>query len=150
MFLPARGLQMSDQMPDVLFLCVHNAGRSQMAAAFAERLGAGRVRVSSAGSTPALRMNPHVVEAMKEVGIDLSHEIPKPLRDDSAESADIVITIGSWDTCPVVPGNRYPDWQFEDPAGQHPRRDPRASGAAAHRHRRGEPARGAEPGPPVP
>jgi len=104
--------------PTVLFVCVHNAGRSQMAAAFCDRLGAGRVVVRSAGSEPADRLHPAVIEAMREVGLDLTREFPKPLTDEAVEAADVVITMGCGDACPVYPGKRYLDWQLDDPAGQ--------------------------------
>jgi arsenate reductase (thioredoxin) len=105
-------------VPEVLFVCVHNAGRSQMAAAFLDRYARGRVRVRSAGSEPADRLNPAVVEAMNEVGVDLSRERPRALSDDLARSADVVITMGCGDACPVYPGKRYLDWILEDPAGK--------------------------------
>jgi arsenate reductase (thioredoxin) len=104
--------------PEVLFVCVHNAGRSQMAAAFLERAADGRVRVRSAGSTPADEVNPSVVEAMAEVGIDISSETPKGFTDDSVREADVVITMGCGDACPVFPGKRYLDWDLPDPAGR--------------------------------
>ena len=106
------------EAPEVLFVCVENAGRSQMAAALLERRAQGRVRVRSAGSRPAERINPAVVEAMSEIGIDLSHAIPKPLEEEAARSADAVVTMGCGDACPVYPGKRYEDWQVEDPAGK--------------------------------
>jgi protein-tyrosine-phosphatase len=105
-------------MPDVLFVCVHNAGRSQMAAGLTHALSGGRVRVRSAGSDPAERINPAAVEAMAEMGIDLSREFPKPLTDEVVEAADVVITMGCGDACPIYPGKRYLDWQVDDPAGQ--------------------------------
>ena len=108
---------MSDP-PEVLFVCVHNAGRSQMAAALMERHAAGRVQVRSAGSEPADRLNPAVVQAMAEVGIDISAERPKLLRDEVVRDADIVITMGCGDACPVFPGIRYEDWELADPAGK--------------------------------
>ena len=108
---------MSD-IPEVLFVCVHNAGRSQIAAALLDRYAAGRVRVRSAGSEPADRVNPAVVEAMSEVGLDVSKEFPKPLTDELAQTADIVITMGCGDACPVYPGKRYLDWELDDPAGK--------------------------------
>jgi arsenate reductase (thioredoxin) len=104
--------------PEVLFVCVHNAGRSQMAAALLERYAAGRVVVRSAGSTPADEVNPSVVEAMGEVGLDISSEKPKGLTDDSVREADVVITMGCGDACPVFPGKRYLDWDLPDPAGK--------------------------------
>jgi arsenate reductase (thioredoxin) len=108
---------MSDR-PEVLFVCVHNAGRSQMAAALLQHHAAGRVTVRSAGSAPAEHLNPAVVEVMREVGIDLSQELPKPLSTESVRAADVVVTMGCGDACPVFPGNRYLDWELEDPAGK--------------------------------
>jgi arsenate reductase len=105
-------------VPEVLFVCVHNAGRSQMAAALMDHHAAGRVRVRSAGSTPADRINPAVVDAMTEVGLDLSREFPKPLTDDAVEGADVVVTMGCGDACPVFPGKRYLDWDLPDPSGK--------------------------------
>jgi len=105
-------------VPEVLFVCVHNAGRSQMAAALLDHHSAGRVHVRSAGSEPADRLNPMVVEAMRELGIDISRELPKPLDADAVRASDVVITMGCGDTCPVFPGKRYLDWQLDDPAGQ--------------------------------
>jgi arsenate reductase len=107
-------------IPEVLFVCVHNAGRSQMAAALLHHYAAGRVRVTSAGSAPAEQINPAVREVMDEIGIDLSREFPKKLTTDAVEAADVVITMGCGDACPVFPGKRYLDWQLEDPAGQGP------------------------------
>lgn len=107
----------TEAAPTVLFVCVHNAGRSQMAAAFLTRMGEGRVEVRSAGSEPAYRLNPAVVEAMAEVGIDITTERPKPLTTDAVQTADVVITMGCGDTCPFFPGKRYEDWQLDDPAG---------------------------------
>jgi arsenate reductase (thioredoxin) len=104
--------------PEVLFVCVHNAGRSQMAAGWLAMLGAGRVSVRSAGSEPADELNQTVVEAMGEVGIDLGGERPKPLVDATVREADVVITMGCGDACPIYPGKRYEDWEFEDPAGK--------------------------------
>jgi protein-tyrosine-phosphatase len=103
-------------IPEVLFMCTHNAGRSQMAAALLARQAGGRVRVTSAGSEPASQVNPAVVAAMAEIGIDISAEIPKPLTS-QAQTADIVITMGCGDACPVYPGKRYLDWELPDPAG---------------------------------
>ena len=105
-------------MPDVLFVCVHNAGRSQMAAGLLDMLSSGRVHVRSAGSDPAEELNPRVVEAMAEVGVDLGREYPKPLTDDAVRVADVVITMGCGDACPIYPGKRYEDWELEDPAGK--------------------------------
>jgi arsenate reductase (thioredoxin) len=108
----------STAAPEVLFVCIHNAGRSQMAAALLERYSEGRVRVRSAGSEPADRLNPAVVEVMGEVGIDLTGQVPKALTDELAAGADVVITMGCGDTCPVYPGKRYLDWELDDPAGK--------------------------------
>ena len=99
-------------------MCVHNAGRSQMAAALLERHAGGRVRVRSAGSEPAERLNPAVVEAMAEIGIDIAGERPKLLQADAVRASDVVITMGCGDACPVFPGIRYEDWELEDPAGK--------------------------------
>ncbi|WP_329551017.1 arsenate reductase ArsC [Streptomyces sp. NBC_00696] len=110
---------MSDTaLPSVLFVCVHNAGRSQMAAAFLTHLAGDRVQVRSAGSAPADTVNPSVVAAMAEAGIDVSAEVPKALTVDAVQASDVVITMGCGDTCPVFPGKRYLDWQLTDPAGQ--------------------------------
>ncbi|WP_367139920.1 MULTISPECIES: arsenate reductase ArsC [Streptomyces] len=109
---------MSESKPSVLFVCVHNAGRSQMGAAFLTHLSAGRVEVRSAGSAPAETVNPAVVEAMREVGIDISAETPKVLTAEAVRSSDVVITMGCGDACPYFPGKRYLDWTLEDPAGQ--------------------------------
>jgi arsenate reductase len=108
----------SVNVPAVLFVCVHNAGRSQMAAALLERHAAGRVRVRSAGSEPADRLNPAVVQAMAEIGIDIAGERPKILQADVVRASDVVITMGCGDACPVFPGIRYEDWELEDPAGK--------------------------------
>jgi arsenate reductase (thioredoxin) len=105
------------EVPEVLFVCTHNAGRSQMAAALLDHQAAGRVRVTSAGSQPASGLNPAVVAAMAEVGLDISREFPKPLTSDKMQTADIVITMGCGDACPVYPGKRYLDWDLPDPAG---------------------------------
>jgi len=104
--------------PEVLFVCVHNAGRSQIAAGLVKLRSDGRVHVRSAGSDPADTLNPAVVEAMQELGVDLSEEFPKPLTDDAVRAADVVITMGCGDACPVYPGKRYEDWALEDPAGK--------------------------------
>jgi len=109
---------MSLETPEVLFVCVHNAGRSQMAAGLLSRLAAGRVQVRSAGSEPADQLNPTVVEAMREIGIDVSQELPKPLTGAMVKEADVVITMGCGDACPIYPGKRYEDWELEDPAGK--------------------------------
>ncbi|MFI9102987.1 arsenate reductase ArsC [Streptomyces fildesensis] len=108
---------MSDK-PSVLFVCVHNAGRSQMAAAWLTHLAGDRVEVRSAGSAPGTQVNPAAVEAMREVGIDISAEIPKVLTVESVQASDVCITMGCGDVCPVFPGKRYLDWKLEDPAGQ--------------------------------
>ena len=108
---------MSDR-PAVLFLCVHNAGRSQMAAGFLAALAAGAVEVRSAGSLPADQVNPAAVEAMREVGIDISEQTPKLLTADAVQASDVVITMGCGDSCPVYPGTRYLDWDLPDPAGK--------------------------------
>jgi protein-tyrosine-phosphatase len=105
-------------LPEVLFVCVHNAGRSQMAAAMLERQAEGRVQVISAGSDPADELNPAVVQAMDEVGIDISAERPKRLEDGMVRESDVVITMGCGDACPIYPGKRYEDWDLEDPAGK--------------------------------
>ena len=104
--------------PSVLFVCVHNAGRSQMAAAFLTHLSNGSVEVRSAGSAPADSINPAVVEAMKEIGIDISYEVPKVLTTEAVIESDVVITMGCGDACPFFPGKRYLDWKLNDPAGQ--------------------------------
>ena len=104
-------------IPEVLFVCTHNAGRSQMAAALLAREAAGRVRVTSAGSQPADQLNPAVVQAMAEIGLDISREFPKPLTNDKVRAADVVITMGCGDACPIYPGRRYEDWDLPDPAG---------------------------------
>ncbi|MCM3849807.1 arsenate reductase ArsC [Pseudonocardia sp. DR1-2] len=109
---------MVDAIPEVLFVCVHNAGRSQMAAALLDHHAAGTVRVRSAGSAPAESINPAVREVMTEIGIDLGTEIPKRLTTDAVDAADVVITMGCGDACPVFPGKRYLDWQLDDPAGR--------------------------------
>jgi len=106
-----------EEVPEVLFVCVHNAGRSQMAAALLERHAGGRVRVRSAGTTPAEEIDPSVVRAMAEVGIDLSSEAPKRLTEEAVREADAVVTMGCGDACPVYPGKRYLDWDLPDPAG---------------------------------
>ncbi|MFE3636118.1 arsenate reductase ArsC [Streptomyces cellostaticus] len=105
-------------VPSVLFVCVHNAGRSQMAAAFLTHLAGDRVQVRSAGSAPAATVNPAVVAAMAESGIDVSAEVPKVLTVEAVQASDVVITMGCGDTCPVFPGKRYLDWRLPDPAGQ--------------------------------
>ncbi|MDQ7991167.1 MAG: arsenate reductase ArsC [Propionicimonas sp.] len=104
--------------PTVLFVCIHNAGRSQMAAGFLRTLGGDRVEVLSAGSEPAARLNPVAVQAMAELGIDIATEHPKVLTTDAVRSSDVVVTMGCGDTCPFYPGTRYEDWVLDDPAGQ--------------------------------
>ena len=106
------------EQPEVLFVCVHNAGRSQMAARLVELRSEGRVHVRSAGSSPAEQLNPAVVEAMEELGVDMSEEFPKPLTDEAVRAADVVITMGCGDACPIYPGKHYEDWELEDPAGK--------------------------------
>jgi arsenate reductase len=106
------------EVPEVLFVCTHNAGRSQMAMALMDRRAAGRVHVRSAGSTPADEINPAAVEVMREVGLDLTQEFPKPLTDEVVRAADVVITMGCGDACPLYPGKRYLDWDLDDPAGR--------------------------------
>src|SRR3954454_856138 len=112
---------MSEPMPgtpSVLFVCVHNAGRSQMAAALLQHHAQGRVRVFSAGTAPADEVNPAVVEVMGELGIDVSQEVPQRLADETVETSDVVVTMGCGDTCPYFPGTRYEDWPLDDPAGR--------------------------------
>lgn len=109
---------MSNPRPSVLFVCVHNAGRSQMAAGYLHALSGGAVEVRSAGSAPAEQINPAAVEVMLEEGIDLRSESPKVLTPEAVEASDVVITMGCGDVCPVFPGTRYEDWELEDPAGQ--------------------------------
>lgn len=106
------------ETPEVLFVCVHNAGRSQMAAALLDHHAQGQVHVRSAGSEPADSINPAAVEAMAEVGVDISREFPKPLTDEVVRAADVVITMGCGDACPIYPGKRYLDWELDDPAGK--------------------------------
>jgi protein-tyrosine-phosphatase len=108
----------SNEIAEVLFVCVHNAGRSQMAAGLLNQLAAGRVHVRSAGSEPADRLNPKVIEAMREIGVDVTQEFPKPLTGAMVKAADVVITMGCGDACPIYPGKRYEDWELEDPAGK--------------------------------
>ncbi len=106
------------EMPEVLFVCVHNAGRSQMAAGLVKLRSEGRIHVRSAGSAPGDEINPAVVDAMAELGIDMSEEFPKPLTDEVVRAADVVITMGCGDACPIYPGKRYEDWVLDDPAEQ--------------------------------
>ncbi|MEU8203619.1 arsenate reductase ArsC [Streptosporangium sp. NPDC049046] len=105
-------------VPEVLFVCVHNAGRSQMAAALLEHYAAGGVTVRSAGSAPADSINPAVIAVMDELGLDLTRAFPKPLTGEAVQAADVVVTMGCGDACPIFPGKRYLDWQLTDPAGQ--------------------------------
>jgi arsenate reductase len=109
---------MASEKPTVLFVCVHNAGRSQMAAGFMRELSGGRVEVLSAGSEPKDAVNPVAVEAMAEAGIDIANNVPKILTVDAVKESDVVITMGCGDTCPIFPGKRYEDWELEDPAGK--------------------------------
>ena len=109
---------MSDQRPTILFVCVHNAGRSQMAAGLTRKLAGGRAVVRSAGSDPAATVNPAAVEAMAEVGIDIADAAPRLLETDSVRVADVIVTMGCGDACPVFPGKRYEDWELPDPAGR--------------------------------
>jgi arsenate reductase len=106
------------EVPEVLFVCIHNAGRSQMAAGLLDHYADGRVHVRSAGSAPADEINPAVLEAMEEIGVDLSKEFPKPLTTDVVEAADVVVTMGCGDACPIFPGKRYLDWDLPDPSGK--------------------------------
>jgi arsenate reductase len=108
----------STQKPSVLFVCVHNAGRSQMAAAYLSHLAQGAIEVRSAGSQPADQVNPAAVEAMREEGIDISAELPKVLTTEAVKDSDVVVTMGCGDECPYFPGKRYEDWVLEDPAGK--------------------------------
>jgi protein-tyrosine-phosphatase len=105
-------------VPEVLFVCVHNAGRSQMAAGLVKLRSDGRIYVRSAGSDPGDEINPAVVDAMEELGVDMGEEFPKPLTDEVVRAADVVITMGCGDACPIYPGKRYEDWALDDPAGQ--------------------------------
>jgi protein-tyrosine-phosphatase len=109
---------MTSTTPGVLFLCVHNAGRSQMAAGWLRHLAGDRVMVWSGGSEPASQVNPAAIAAMAEVGIDITTEFPKPRTDEVVRAADVVVTMGCGDTCPLYPGKRYEDWELADPAGQ--------------------------------
>ena len=108
----------TSDVPHVLFLCVHNAGRSQMAAGWLRHLGGDRVAVYSGGSEPADRVNQAAVQAMREVGIDIAEELPQPWSDEVVQAADVVVTMGCGDACPLYPGVRYVDWEIDDPAGQ--------------------------------
>ena len=109
---------MSKPKPSVLFVCVHNAGRSQMAAGFLRHLAGDRIEVPSAGSMPAAQINPVAVEAMREVGIDIAGQQPKVLATEAVQESDVIITMGCGDACPYFPGKRYEDWKLDDPAGQ--------------------------------
>jgi arsenate reductase (thioredoxin) len=109
---------LAKEQPEVLFVCVHNAGRSQMAAGLVKLRSQGRIHVRSAGSTPAGEINPAAIEAMEELGIDMSEEFPKPLTDEVVRAADVVITMGCGDACPIYPGKRYEDWDLDDPEGK--------------------------------
>jgi arsenate reductase len=116
-FGQAEGLITKEQ-PEVLFVCVHNAGRSQMAAGLVKLRSGGRIHVRSAGSDPGEEINPAVVEAMDELGVDMGEEFPKPLTDEAVRAADVVITMGCGDACPIYPGKKYEDWVLDDPEGQ--------------------------------
>ena len=109
---------MATEVPEVLFVCTHNAGRSQMAAALLDHAAKGRVHVRSAGSAPGEEINPAAIEALAEMGVDISKEFPKPMTDEVVQAADAVITMGCGDACPIYPGKRYEDWALDDPAGQ--------------------------------
>ena len=108
----------SKDVPEVLFVCVQNAGRSQMAAGLVKLRSEGRIHVRSAGSTPGEEINPNAVEALEELGVDMSEEFPKPLTDEVVRAADVVITMGCGDACPIYPGKKYEDWELDDPQGQ--------------------------------
>jgi arsenate reductase (thioredoxin) len=116
--LAQAGGEIEKTQPEVLFVCVHNAGRSQMAAGLVKFRSGGKVHVRSAGSIPADQINPAVVEAMQEIGVDMAQEFPKPLTDEVVRAADVVITMGCGDACPIYPGKKYEDWELDDPAGQ--------------------------------
>jgi protein-tyrosine-phosphatase len=113
----AEGILDKDQ-PEVLFVCVHNAGRSQMAAGLVKLRSEGRIHVRSAGSTPGDEINPNAIAALEELGVDMSEEFPKPLTDEVVRAADVVITMGCGDACPIYPGKTYEDWELDDPEGQ--------------------------------
>ena len=113
----AEGILDKDQ-PEVLFVCVHNAGRSQMAAGLLKLRSQGRIHVRSAGSTPGEEINPNAIAALEELGVDMSEAFPKPLTDEVVRAADVVITMGCGDACPIYPGKKYEDWMLDDPAGQ--------------------------------
>jgi arsenate reductase (thioredoxin) len=110
--------KMTKEAPEVLFVCVHNAGRSQMAAGLVKLRSEGRIHVRSAGSTPGEEINPAVIAVMNEIGVDMSEEFPKPLTDEVVRAADVVITMGCGDACPIYPGKKYEDWELDDPNGQ--------------------------------
>jgi protein-tyrosine-phosphatase len=110
--------KLTKEQPEVLFVCVHNAGRSQMAAGLVKLRSDGRIHVRSAGSDPSDEINPAVIEAMTEIGVDMSQEFPKPLTNEVVRAADVVITMGCGDACPIYPGKRYEDWTLDDPAGK--------------------------------
>ena len=110
--------EIEKEKPEVLFVCVQNAGRSQVAAALTDEFSAGAISVRSAGSAPAENIDPNVIEAMNEIGVDIGKEFPKPLTDEVVRAADVVVTMGCGDACPVYPGKHYEDWEIEDPAGQ--------------------------------
>ena len=107
------------EVPEVLFVCVHNAGRSQMAAALLDHLAGSRVHVRSAGSAPADTINPLVIEVLAELGLDVTREFPEPLTDEVVRASDVVVSMGCGDACPVFPGKRHLDWKLDDPAGMH-------------------------------
>jgi arsenate reductase len=111
-------MPVAEEQPEVLFICVHNAGRSQMAAGLVKLRSEGRIHVRSAGSAPGEEINPVAVQAMGEIGVDMAKEFPKPLTDDAVRAADVVITMGCGDACPIYPGKRYEDWDLDDPAGR--------------------------------
>jgi len=110
--------KLTKEAPEVLFVCVHNAGRSQMAAGLVKLRSQGRIHVRSAGSTPGDEINPAVIDVMSEIGVDMSEEFPKPLTDEVVRAADVVITMGCGDACPIYPGKKYEDWELDDPNGQ--------------------------------
>ena len=115
---PVTQQHISKDVPEVLFVCVHNAGRSQMAAGLLKLRSGGRIHVHSAGSTPGDEIIPNAITALEELGIDMSEEFPKPLTDEVVRAADVVITMGCGDACPIYPGKKYEDWELDDPAGQ--------------------------------
>ena len=111
-------MNVSEHQPEVLFVCKHNAGRSQMAAGLVKLRSRGRIHVRSAGSTPGEEINPAAIAAMTELGVDISEEFPRPITDETVRAADVVITMGCGDACPIFPGRRYEDWELEDPEGK--------------------------------